>query len=170
MFFSKIYKSWRNIQKEKYEKIFDSIKFELENKRILDIGSGSCYLEEFLSNKGIRNIIALDIDRGMIEQRDIDIPLILADGNSLPFKDYVFDLIISIDSIHLIKKNDFSGILKKNGFVLFSIFFNKENYEEKKNLLKEKLKSFEIINEFEIKGRENEYFVLAKKITSSPKP
>jgi len=163
MFSSKIYKSWKNIQKDKYENIFDSIKFELRNKRILDIGSGSCYLEEFLSNRDIRNIIALDINKEMIRQSNIDTPIIVADGNELPFKNSVFDLVISIDSIHLIEKNDFKRVLRKNGFVLLSTFFNKENYEEKKNLLKEKIKSFEITKEFAIEGKENEYFVLAQK-------
>ena len=51
---------------------------------------------------------------------------------------------------------------------MLSIFFNKQNYEEKKRLLKEKIKYFELIKEFETEGKENEYFVIAKKVTSSP--
>ncbi len=161
MFFSKIYSSWEDIQEKKYEKIIGKV--DLENKKILDIGSGNFYLEKFLMKKGIKaDITAIDI-----EKKVDNVPFILADGNELPIKDSAFDFIISIDTMHLIKTNDFKRVLKDNGFILFSLFFNKQNYEEKKKMLKDKIKDFEIVDEFEIEGKENEYFVLARKTTSS---
>jgi ubiquinone/menaquinone biosynthesis C-methylase UbiE len=161
MFFSKIYKSWEDIQERKYKQIVSKV--DIKNKKILDIGSGDFYLEKFLAKKGIEaDITALDIEK------HAGVPFIIADGNELPIKDSAFDMIISIDTMHLIKTNDFKRVLKENGLVLFSIFFNKQNYEEKKSMLKEKLKDFEIVDEFEIKDKENEYFIIARKTTSSP--
>ena len=62
MFFSKVYKSWKGIQEKKYEKIISKV--DLQNKKILDIGSGDFYLEKFLAKKGIKaDITALDIEK-----------------------------------------------------------------------------------------------------------
>ena len=131
MFFSKIYKNWKGIQERKYEEIVSNI--DLSNKKILDIGSGNFYLERFLSKKGIKaDITAIDIEN----QINTATPFIIADGNELPIKDSVFDMVISIDTMHLIQSNDFKRVLKENGLVLFSIFFNKQNHEEKKSMLK----------------------------------
>ena len=130
MFFSKIYRSWKDVQERKYEKIIDRV--ELKNKKILDIGSGDFYLERFLTKKGIKaDITALDIEK------HAGIKFVRADGNELPIKNAAFDMIISIDTMHLIESSDFKRVLKENGLVLFSIFFNRQNYEEKKNLLKD---------------------------------
>ena len=157
MFFSKIYRSWKEIQERKYEQILENV--DLRNKKILDIGSGNFYLEKFLSKKGIEaDVTSLDI-----ETTDSEFPFVLADGNRIPFKDSTFDIVVSIDTMHLIKSNDFRRVLKSNGFAMLSIFFNRENYDEKKNMLKAKIKDFEIVKEFELEGKENEYFVLARK-------
>ena len=107
---------------QRFSKIIENI--ELKGK-ILDIGSGCFYLEKFLLKKGIKaDIIAIDVDKKV---KNNEIPFLIADGNELPFKDSIFDFIISIDTMHLIKSNDFYRVLRKNGSVLFSIFFNKEN-------------------------------------------
>jgi len=158
----KIYQSWKEIQQKKYEKIL-AILPHLNNRRILDIGFGSGYFEEFLKTKGVTaEIIGLDPSKEMLKQTKIPIPLLVADGNSLPFPDNSFDMIICLDAIHLIN-NDFSRVLVPSGLALISIFFNKENYEQKRNLLKQKLEGFEILKELKIEDKENELVILAKK-------
>ena len=159
----KIYASWQGIQEKKYEKMLEILP-DLKNKRILDIGFGSGYFEEFLKSKDIEaDIIGMDISKEMLKQVKIKMPILVADGNQLPFQGSSFDMIICLDAIHLIKTNDFSRILKPSGLALISIFFNKENYEQKKDLLKQKLEGFEILKELVIEEKENEIVMLAKK-------
>ena len=169
MFFNKIYNSWKSIQFEKYEEIFqilgkdffqktDAPRYVFSStKKILDIGCGNCDFEFFLKNKKIKyKIISLDKE----ENKNLSVK---GSGDTLPFKKSSFDLIISIDTMHLIRKNDFKRVLKENGIILFSIFFNKINFFEKKKILKEKLNDFKILSEFVISKKENEYVVVAKK-------
>lgn len=148
MFFSRVYESWHKMQKRKY-----SILKKLNlSGRILDIGCGP-----FFKNSGI---IGLDIDKNCR-------PTVIADGNELPFRENSFDTVISIDAIHLIKSKDFRRVLKPDGFALLSIFFNRQNYNEKRSMLRKKLNGFEIIDEFTIDDKESEYFVLARKDTDN---
>jgi hypothetical protein len=65
--------------------------------------------------------------------------------------------------MQFIYSDDFHRVLKQKGIVLFGIFFNMENYNEKRGLLLDKLNNFKIMDEFEFHGKENEYFVLASK-------
>ncbi|MFH0832907.1 MAG: class I SAM-dependent methyltransferase [Candidatus Aenigmatarchaeota archaeon] len=149
MFFPKVYKSWNNIQKKKYSEIFKKI---VLSGLVLDLGCGPSRLEKFISGKMIR----LDVDKACK-------PDIIASGDELPFKNDSFDAVISIDTMHLVKGSDFKRVLKPRGLALFSLFFNKQNYDDRKAMLIKKLESFDIANEFTIEGKENEYVVLAKK-------
>ncbi len=125
--------------------------------KILDIGSGPGYLKEFFAKQKINaDIVSADIENN--EKIDV-----MCDGNALPFRNSCFDAVISIDSMHLIKTRDFERVLKKSGLVLFAIFFNHENFSERKRLLEEKLSGFEIISKKTIDGKENEYVVVARK-------
>jgi len=153
MFSSRVYESWREIQQEKYRAI---LQFPIFSGRIIDIGGGKRYLEKFLLDDGVKaDIICADIE----EPADV-----LGDGGRLPFRDEIFDTVISIDSMHLIEGRDFERVLKKGGFALLALFFNDENYGQRKNLLKEKLQGFEILTEFEQRGKQNEYVILGKKL------
>ncbi len=161
MFTSKIYDSWKDIQKRKYEEIFNRVDLELLSGKILDIGFGSGFFQEFLKEKGIKSdMIRIDVDRKAKHGRGT----LLADGNKLPFKSEKFDSVISIDSMHFIKTNDFKRVLKKKGFALLSLFFNDQNHEDVRNSLMEKLNGFKIIKEFDIFEKENEYVVVARKL------
>ena len=154
MFSTKIYSSWRETQRNKYTKIFDRVGTDFFSGLVLDIGAGLGYLQQFLKEKGFEaDIITLDIEEPA---------QIIADGGKLPFRDNSFDAVISIDAMHLIKGSDFKRVLKNGGLALLALFFN-INYVERKNLLKEKLMGFEILAEFELHGRENEYIMLARK-------
>ncbi len=158
MFFNHVYGSWKETQAEKYRAVLDMP--GVFGGLVLDIGSGSGYLEEFLENNGIKaNIVCTDITK----PADV-----VCDGCRLPFKDDAFDSVISIDAMHLIKERDFARVVRPGGLVLFGLFFNKQNYEERRRMLKDKLNGFTLVREFELHGKENEFFVLAKKPTSSP--
>lgn len=153
MFSSQVYSSWKEVQEEKYSAILALP--DIFAGRILDIGSGSGYLEKFLAEKGIKaDIVCIDIEKAAG---------VRADGAALPFKEDSFDTIISIDAMHLIKGGDFVRVLKNGGFALLALFFNDGNYEERVNLLRGKLHGLEIIAEFELRGRENEYVIVARK-------
>ena len=158
MFFDKIYGSWKEIQFSKYEKMLEILP-GLRGKQILDIGIGTGYFESFLQKKGIKaNIVGIDTGKEIIPGKNAR-----ADGNELPFIDESFDMIICLDTMHLINSSDFRRVLKPNGIVLFSIFFNKQNLEEKRATLRSRLAGFKILKELELEDKENEYFVLAKK-------
>lgn len=153
-FFSRVYSSWDDIQKEKYEALNKILKI-FEGKKLLDIGSPDDRFLEFLkANRIEADVVAIDIEGK---------PDVLGDGNHIPFPDNSFDAVVSIDAMHFIKTNDFERILGESGIALFGIFFNNENFEEKRRMIIKKLKNFNIIDEFEIHGKENEYFVLAMK-------
>ncbi len=156
MYFSHIYQSWEGLQRQKYEGIFSVIDKGFLSGLMLDIGSGNGYLEKFLADVDVK-LVGLDIDKDAK-------PEVIGDGNVLPFRSECFDAVVSIDTMHLIKGNDFSRVLKRNGIVLLATFFNDSNYEERKNMLKEKLDGFDIIHEFEIRGRENEFVIVAKSL------
>lgn len=159
MYFSQVYESWEGLQNQKYEGIFSVIGLDfLSGKLVLDVGSGKGYLEKFLADKNVNaKIVCLDIDKNTK-------PDVFGDGNNLPFRNECFDIVISIDTMHLLHSNDFSRVLKDNGLALLATFFNDSNYEERKHMLKEKLSSFQIIHEFEIRGRENEYVIIGRRV------
>jgi SAM-dependent methyltransferase len=162
-FSSGIYGSWEEGQKEKISKIFSFLGGEFlqpfRGKTALDIGAGSGYLSEFLGKSGIR-VIAIEPDRTMIKNKK---DLLLARGEQMPFRRNSFDMLVAIDSIHLIKNEDFLDCLKPGGLVIASLFFNGENFEEKKGQIWGRLKNFEVQHAFSIMARESEVVVVAKK-------
>ena len=156
MFFDKIYGSWEDLQKNKYEKIMQILP-DLAGKKILDIGIGSGYFEAFLRTKSIdADIVGIDVAKDLPEDS------IQADGNELPFADNSFDIVICLDTMHFISKDDFKRVLSSGGYVLLSIFFNKQDLDEKRGMLKGKLNGFEILKELIIEAKESEYVVLAR--------
>jgi ubiquinone/menaquinone biosynthesis C-methylase UbiE len=107
--------------------------------------------------------IGIDNDPEMLNNRVEIFPAVLGDGNTLPFKDESFDSLISVDTMHLIKGNDFARVLKKGGLALFTIFFNDENYEQRRQLLRERVKPLAILQEFDTHTREKEHVIIAVK-------
>jgi len=164
MISTSVYKSWEAIQKEKYDHIAKHTDKELfsrifHKKLILDIGCGCGYLQKTFSG----DFIGIDNDAEMLAKSVAIFPKVRGDGNFLPFKDGVFDTIISIDTIHLIKWYDFLRVLKPGGLVLFSLFFNDENYDEKKKLLRKKVSDLVVLQEFDMHTKEKEHVIVAIK-------
>lgn len=159
MFFSKIYGGWEGVQREKYESIFGIIGNEflstLFMKRTLDIGCGNGFLKKFIEERGIDSRIhGIDVEPGGDA---------IADGDCLPFRNECFDFVVIIDTMHLLAGDDFRRVLKKRGFALLATFFNDDNLQERRSMLHRKLRGFEIMAEFEARGQENEYVILARK-------
>lgn len=160
-FFSKIYQSWSGIQNEKYEKILEFLK---ENNisirgKVLDVGCGPMFFEKFIKSMRIEaEIKCIDIER----QNSDD--FILAKAENLPFPDSSFDMIFCLDAVHLIQNvDDIFRVLKNEGILTVSSFFNSTNQKQVETMLKEKLNKFKILNKSILKGRESEIIIIAKK-------
>ncbi|MBI4170983.1 MAG: class I SAM-dependent methyltransferase [Candidatus Aenigmarchaeota archaeon] len=167
--FSHVYGSWRSVQKEKFEKIFARLGSEfintLESKLVIDIGAGSGYLEEFLQEKGIdtKNITALEPDRKMIKQNRGKAHFVLGKAEQLPFRENSFDAAFIFDAIHLFQDRNFIEVVKPEGMLILTIFFNDSNYYDKRKILHENLSDCVIVDEFSIATREKELVAVAKK-------
>lgn len=158
-----IYKSWQRVQKEKFLDMKKRLGFlagELFHKKlILDIGCGFGYFErEFRGN-----FIGVDNNLHMLRGHVAVFPRILAAAEHLPFREGSFDTIVSTDTMHTVRSSDFLRVMKPGGYAIFTMFFNDENYEERKNMLLEKLKGMTLVKEFDVYGKEKEYVVVARK-------
>lgn len=168
MYTPKIYESWKNIQRQKYESIINILGKEfvrnlLSGRRVLDLGIGFGYFEDFLEESMIKSSI-IGLDRDEEAARKCRVPLVIGNANRLPFRSGTFDVLLSIDSFHSVKSGDFVRVLKRKGLALITMFFNDHSYEKVRGELKEKLVGFDIVCAFELHGRENEYVVLARKL------
>ncbi|MEK6888092.1 MAG: class I SAM-dependent methyltransferase [Candidatus Aenigmatarchaeota archaeon] len=163
MMSTNIYSSWRSLQKEKFVEmkrhLGGTMNEIFQRKLVLDIGCGFGYFEK--SFKG--NFVGLDNDPAMLRGNVAIFPRVLGDGDKLPFKDETFGTVISIDTVHLLAGNDFFRVLKPGGTALLSVFFNDDNYQDRRAMLLKKVKNMEIVREFDILGREKEFVVLARK-------
>ncbi len=166
MFFSEIYESWREIQYEKYEKIFEEIKnVNLTlGKLILDLGAANGFLTDFISERFINvEIVALDVDFRALKENSSE-HKILADGNSLPFKEGIFDTLFCIDVISLLRNLDSLDLscVKDKGVVILAL---PKRYREVflKLLSRLSYEDCEIVKKFEINGSEREVVVILKK-------
>jgi len=158
MFFNDIYGGWESVQTEKYSGIFDILGNDflsgILGKKCLDIGCGNGLFESFAKSRVKAKICGVDVSEG---------GHVIGDGDMLPFRNESFDSVVSIDTMHLLKVDDFRRVLKKRGFALLTTFFNDSNFHERRKMLFDKLRGFEILAEFEMRGRENEHVVLARK-------
>ncbi|WP_455538884.1 class I SAM-dependent methyltransferase [Terrisporobacter sp.] len=104
-----------------------------ENVKVLDVGCGSGYSVNYLSQKGF-NATGIDASKETIEigrKKYKNINIQVMDANYMDFpKDY-FDLIIFECSLSIMKEpikilSDCRNFLKKDGLILLSDFFFKE--------------------------------------------
>jgi len=122
MFTSKIYSKWmKEVQFEKYEDMKEVLP-EMKG-RILDVGIGPGWFEEFF---GIETI-GVDVDKNSKAR-------VIAHGDFLPFKSEVFDFVVCLDTVHLIKGSDIERVLKKGGVLVVSHFMREGEDVEKKLL------------------------------------
>ena len=74
-------------------------------QKIIEIGCGKGFILRYLVEKG-HNAIGIDIDPAAIKQCDNDLIIQEADVNYLPFKDNVFDIVLSFDVFEHIPETD----------------------------------------------------------------
>ena len=161
MFSADVYGSWQKIQKEKFsemKRMLGPLAQQIFHKKlVLDVGCGSGYLERSFEG----SFIGIDTDVNMLHGAGFS--RVRGDGSLMPFGDESFDSVVSIDAMHLIEGSDFIRVLKPGGLAMLSIFFNDENYQERKAMLREKTKGLEVIMEMDITGCEKEYVLVAVK-------
>ena len=155
MMSTNIYSSWQSIKRH----LGSTVDEIFRGKLVLDIGCGFGYFEKSFNGK----FVGLDNDLAMLRGNVAIFPRVLGDGDNLPFKAEAFDTVISIDTMHLLKNDDFSRVLKQGGTALLSVFFNNDNYLDRRDMLLKKVKNMKIIKEFDILGREREFVVVAVK-------
>ena len=151
MMIEEIYEDWmKETQRKKIKEILKKVK---PYRRILDVGCGPGFLEEFLPEA-----VALDKNQDYLDK--IKGEKVLADANKIPFKSE-FDTVFAIDIIHLIKNTDeLKRVLKKDGQLIVTIFCNKNNFEEKSKWLKNIFKDMKIKEEFIVKTEKEWDYVL----------
>lgn len=132
-------------QIQKYRELVEFLP-EIEKKKILDVGCGPRWVEEFLKENNKINYIGIDTDYS---------PNIKASGDFLPFKNKTFDIVFCIDTLHLLEeKKELKRVLKNKGYLIIS--------EPESLFKKEKLKKFKdlkLINK-RIIGREEKDILL----------
>ena len=161
-FFSGVYDTWESIQREKFAFLEKNLGFWFLRGRVLDLGLGKGFFENFLEERGynISNIVGLDCDRNVLKSQRV--ASVLGNGNRLPFKKESFDCVVCIDTVHLLEK-DFLWILKPLGLVLLSVFFNEQNYEKKRELIENKMNGFDILKYLVMKEGRRKFLYLGEK-------
>lgn len=157
MYSEDIYASWQRLQEPKYDFIFGKLGNDFFlNRKIADIGCGNCMLAAYMKAKGINaEITGSDISLKHLSERKAPIDVALAHGS--PFRK-VFDIAVAIDVLHLFPVE---WPVIPGGWVIAGLFFNSSSFEEKRDLLIERLKGLKIKHEFIMKGPENELFMIA---------
>lgn len=97
--------------------------------RVLDIGSGTGHLANFLTNKGF-TVVGLEPSKNMLQfarQNFPQIQFVEGVSNELPFPDASFDLVISIEVMRYLHPADIAKtysevnrVLKKDGYFFVS--------------------------------------------------
>jgi len=104
------------------------------NDKVLDIGCAKGYLVESLNNLKI-NSYGIDISSYAIRKSNPKLKKKLFVGNalSLPFKDNFFDLVLSINTLHNLEKQDcilalkeIMRVSKKHRFIQVDSYYNKK--------------------------------------------
>ncbi len=159
---------YRSLQLEKFELAFKGVNFQ--SKLILDAGCGTGLLYTHISKKFSNSkktqshYICLDISFNMVKKVKIKeefkeemphINLILSDMENLPFREKIFDVIVSLTSLQNLP-NIFQGILelmrvskRKTEFYL-SILKKDARLEEVISKFKPYVDDFTIINNEEL--------------------
>lgn len=118
---AKTYEEEAHIQRQTAEIISKRLKF-IEGLG-LDCGSGTCFINQLLPNKRMVN---LDISKSMAKMcRDKGFPVVVADIESIPFRDAVFDFSVSNFTLHWTNLElsfpEIARVLKPGAYFLFSI-------------------------------------------------
>ena len=101
-----------------------------QEERILDAGAGTGLVGQLLANKGYRNLVAMDLSQGMLEEarnKEVYIELHQMEmGKSLSFPSDSFDAVISVGVLTVghapaSSLDELVRVTKPNGHVVFSL-------------------------------------------------
>ena len=117
----------RDVQFNKYRDMMPML-FECNlSGRVLDVGIGPGLFEDFLKEKAINlKVIGIDPDDRMASKaRQKGYSVVIGSGESLPFEDESFSLVVCLDTIHTIKDqakavSEMFRVLKKGEKLLIS--------------------------------------------------
>lgn len=98
---------------------------EYERKKILDVGCGPGFYAELLSP--VSQIVGIDSSKAMLKlARQRSSGFVLASAESLPFKEGVFDLVLSVLALcfvgdHDVALNEIRRAVKKDGRIVVAV-------------------------------------------------
>ncbi|MDP2909058.1 MAG: class I SAM-dependent methyltransferase [Nanoarchaeota archaeon] len=144
-YYNKIAKGYNQLHGGEQRKKLELIKKNLSIKGlILDVGAGTG-----LSADYFENVILLDPSIEMLKMADGD--RVVANAESLPFRDKVFDAVISVTSLHHADINEavrgIKRVSKSGCKYAFTVLKMSKNYDKIKAELKRNFKLKEIDEE-----------------------
>jgi len=106
-----------------FERVLNMLDINIDKKLVLDAGCGRGLVANYCFK---RDAYYIGCDFVKSFQGDPHIPFLLADGQRLPFKNEVFDVIFCIDAFEHFPSQkkaakEFKRVLKKNGTVFLSV-------------------------------------------------
>lgn len=145
-YYNKISKGYNELYGKEQLKKLEIIKKNLKVKKgdlLLDIGCGTGISSQFDCK-----VIGIDPSIELLEQNNKF--CINGFAENLPFKDNVFDFVVSITSIH--NFNDIKKSLEEikrvgKGTFIFSVMKKSKKFKEIKKLIEEKFKLYKILDE-----------------------
>lgn len=144
-YYNKIAKSYDELYGKEQAKKFEIIKKNIKlDGLILDIGSGTG-----ISLKYFKNVVQLDPSKKLLDKsKGIRF---CAHSEKMPFKDHIFDGIISVTAIHHCDINktikEIKRVAKKDCKFAFTILKRAKNFEEIRKKLHKNFKLKEIEEE-----------------------
>ena len=145
-YYNQISKGYNELHKEEQLKKLSIIKNNIKIKNhnlLLDVGCGTGISSDFNCK-----VIGIDQSIELLKQNNKN--KILAKAENIPFKNNIFDFVISVTSIHNFKDIEKSleeiKRVGKNNFI-FSIFKKSKNINKIKNLIKNHFKIKKIIED-----------------------
>ncbi|NYZ80177.1 methyltransferase domain-containing protein, partial [Candidatus Micrarchaeota archaeon] len=122
MYSTKIYKSWKKKQDEKYEDLMPRIKKHLTSVcTVIDIGIGPAWIYDAFEENDVRfaAVDGVDPDPEIIEPRHPDVEYHVTEWFATNRR---FDFLICFDTLHLIKEpSKLLGYVRSGGLALISV-------------------------------------------------
>ncbi|MBD3189298.1 MAG: methyltransferase domain-containing protein [Candidatus Heimdallarchaeota archaeon] len=152
-------KRYSDIQKQKYQEIIHRINF-LNKSIVLDVGCGTGSFLKLLDNLAtakLKTKIGIDLSFEMIKEAHKKFPegdFIVADSDSLPLRDNVIDLVVSITHLQNLPDptptiEEIVRTSKDRAQILISVLRKKWSQERLQQLMKKH--NFTIIDSWEAK-------------------
>jgi malonyl-CoA O-methyltransferase len=127
-------KRYTEIQRAKHRVVLKYLPKRMN--RVLDLGCGTGLLLRELCKRG-KLVIGVDVSEGMLRKakvRNETVNLMVADADNLPFRDGIFDCVVSVtllqnmpDPAHTVR--EFARVLKRKGLGILTSLKRKHSIE-----------------------------------------